>query len=129
MLKRREKCDTYLTHVCRPLEQREPGEKIKYRGFSQHCGGWKLYILSFHRVLSSSAKSTNVCQVGVTLLPFNIFYQIYNSLIHKYYTKGKILIYKSNWDWFWKLCTIIGKTETVFFFKEANSCHNKVLNF
>ena len=34
-LKRREECDIYLTHVCRTsLEQREPGEKMKYEELS-----------------------------------------------------------------------------------------------
>ena len=32
MLKRREECDTYLTHVHRhPLSRKKPSEKIKYK--------------------------------------------------------------------------------------------------
>jgi hypothetical protein len=37
--------------------------------------GWKLYILSFHQVLSAPTKSTGMIQVGVALFPpFKLFY-------------------------------------------------------
>ena len=56
MLNRREECYTYLTRSMSIAEE-------------SHSVSWKLYILSFHRVLSALAMSTGVSQVGVTLLP------------------------------------------------------------
>ena len=64
MLKRREECDTYLTHVCRHHCSRESPVKR-----------WN--IRSLHPTLwfSSAVMSTEMSQVGVTNFPFfNIFY-------------------------------------------------------
>ena len=50
--------------VCRHRCSKENPVK---RSNESHCVGWKLFILSFHRVLSAPAMSADVSQVGVTL--------------------------------------------------------------
>ena len=69
IIKRRKECTTVDI-----FEEEKPGEKIKYRAFSQHCGfyqststageshsvGRKFYILSFDWVLSTSAMSIDM---------------------------------------------------------------------
>ena len=55
MLKRREECDTYLTHI-----RREPGEKIKYKELSANT-------VAFISCSYSPAMSTDMSQVGVAL--------------------------------------------------------------
>ena len=86
MVKIREKFNTNLTHVCRDCWN---GEKIKYIEFlantvafiscrlCRHLQLMKatvwmkaLYILSFHRVLSTPAMSTNVDSDRCHTLPF-----------------------------------------------------------
>ena len=61
MLKIREVCDTYLTHICRNRWSRESPSETPY-------------ISSFHQALSDPAMSTDRSQVGDALFPlFNSF--------------------------------------------------------
>jgi hypothetical protein len=84
MLKSREECDTYLTHVCRHRCSRQITMKVDVLGaFSQHCGfnlplqlmratllaESSYYFINIHHPLSAPAMSTDVSQVCVTLFP------------------------------------------------------------
>ena len=48
-LKRGEKSDTYMTHVCSPLQSIENRERVEKTGaFSQHYGYQQLQLVSFY---------------------------------------------------------------------------------
>ena len=83
MVKRREDCNTYLTHVCRHHYSGEnPVKRWNIRSantvafISCNCfyrlwkpQRWLKAPLSFHQVLYASLMSTDMSQVGVTLFP------------------------------------------------------------
>ena len=88
MSKRREECNTYLTHICRHHWSRKSlVKRLKLRSFQPtlllssavdkkpQC--WLKavsYSLSFHLVLSAKVMSSDMSQVGITLFPS--FYHI-----------------------------------------------------
>ena len=94
MLKWREECATYLTHVCRHRCSREnPVKRWNIRSFqltlwlssAVDAYNWLKapYISSFHQAFSALVMSTDISQVGVSFFLFLTFFII--SSVHIFF--------------------------------------------
>ena len=66
MLKRRDECDTYLTHVCRHHWSRKPDKKMKYKELSANTVAFISCRRRLSKVLAGVAREERKVRVGET---------------------------------------------------------------